>query len=90
MSPLQIELFSAPNCSRCGKAQVVLQRIARSWPEGTLRWRVVDVVAELDHAVAMGVLATPAIAIDGTLVFTALPGEGPLKETLRRRIEGQG
>ena len=87
MTPLQIELFSAPDCPHCGRALDLLQRVTRSWPEGTLDWRVVDVVAELDQAVAMGVLATPAIAIGGELVFTALPGEERLKEALRRGIE---
>ncbi|EGW55240.1 hypothetical protein TevJSym_ae00970 [endosymbiont of Tevnia jerichonana (vent Tica)] len=48
---------------------------------------MVNVLEELDYAVQIGVLATPAIAIDGELVFTALPSEKRLRQTLQQRID---
>ncbi|KRT56653.1 Thioredoxin domain, partial [endosymbiont of Ridgeia piscesae] len=47
----------------------------------------VNVLEELDYAVQIGVLATPAIAIDGELVFTALPSEKRLRQTLQQCID---
>jgi protein-disulfide isomerase len=47
---------------------------------------VIDVVGQIDHAVAMGVVATPAIAIDGKLAFTGLPGPKPLLKKLRAAL----
>ena len=40
---------------------------------GDLEWRSLNVLEELDYAVELGVLSLPAIAIDGELVFAALP-----------------
>jgi len=49
-------------------------------------WREVDVVAEIDHAVAMGVLATPSISIGGELVFTTLPSRQQLRNAVERYL----
>jgi thioredoxin 1 len=43
----------------------------------------IDVTANPDVAVKYHVMATPAIAINGTLEFTGIPRE----ETLRARLE---
>jgi thioredoxin 1 len=56
--------------------------------EGRIRWREVNVLEELDHAVEVGVLTTPAIAIDGVLVFAGLPRAAQLRGELERRLEG--
>jgi len=41
----------------------------------------------MDYAVELGVMAPPAIAIDGELVFPALPTPDRLREELIRRLE---
>ncbi|HEN47038.1 MAG TPA: thioredoxin family protein [Mizugakiibacter sp.] len=40
---------------------------------------------ELDYAVELGVLSTPAIAIDGELVFSGLPSVRKLRAALENR-----
>ncbi|USF88673.1 thioredoxin family protein [Candidatus Endoriftia persephone] len=87
MAYIQIELFTAPDCSQCGRAKQRLQAIVDGWTEGEVDLRMVNVLEELDYAVQIGVLATPAIAIDGELVFTALPSEKRLRQTLQQRID---
>jgi len=54
-----------------------------------IKWRQVSVVDELDYAVSLGVLTTPAIAVDGELVFTSMPSIRTLKTELMRRL-GRG
>jgi predicted thioredoxin/glutaredoxin len=39
--------------------------------------------------VRLGVLSTPAIAVDGELVFSALPSAKKLRQTLERRLQQQ-
>jgi protein-disulfide isomerase len=46
----------------------------------------IDVVENIDRAVALGILATPAIAIDGKLVFTKLPSDARLRQSMRQAI----
>ena len=46
-------------------------------------WREVNVVEEIDYAVAFGVLATPAITIGEKLVFSALPSKQQLCDAVQ-------
>jgi len=86
---ITVELFTASECTRCAMAEDVLRRVAESAGDNHLEWRVVDVLDEIDYAVALGVLSTPAIAIDGEVVFTSLPSEKKLRQELADRISWQ-
>jgi len=67
--PLKVEVFCAPGCRRCTQAAERLRALIADLGDDRIHWREVDVVGELDYAVALGVLSTPAIAIDGVLVY---------------------
>jgi len=47
-----------------------------------VRLDFIDVVENIDHAVAMGVLVTPALAVNGKLVFAPLPGRKTVLKAL--------
>lgn len=81
----KVEVFTAPGCGKCGKAKDVLEDIVNKMSKG-IEWREVDILKEMDYAVELGVLATPAIAINGELVFTALPSQKQLIQALQDRI----
>lgn len=83
---IKVELFAAPGCNRCAHAKEQLQRIVEEIGSDRLEWRTVEVLDEIDYAVAIGVLSTPAIAIDGKLVFTALPSSTKLRRNLEGRL----
>ncbi len=83
---IKVELFAAPGCNRCAHAKEQLQRIVEEIGSDRLEWRTVEVLDEIDYAVAIGVLSTPAIAIDGELVFTALPSSTKLRRNLEGRL----
>ncbi len=87
---VDVEVFASPGCSKCGHAKAVLQRLAEELGGERIRWREVNILEEMDHAVALGVMSTPAIAIDGELVFTSLPSRRKLEAALRARLEGKG
>jgi protein-disulfide isomerase len=83
-----VELFTSPACNRCASARKTLRHVVEGFDDDRLTWRAVDVLDELDYAVALGVLATPALAIDGELVFTALPSASTLRRALDQRLAG--
>lgn len=83
---IQIELFSAPSCRRCAHAQRLVRQLVREMGSERIGLRVADVVEELDYAVELGVLATPAIAIDGELVFSGVPAPRRLRAELELRL----
>lgn len=78
-----IEVFAAPGCSACAQARTMLKAVAEEFDQ--VRWREVDILREVDYAVALGILSTPAIAIDGALVFASLPNARKLRAELARR-----
>lgn len=79
---MKIEVFSSPGCAKCGHAKDVLKRVAEEVGGSRIEWREVSVLDEMDYAVRLGVLSTPAIAVNGKLVFTSLPSEKKLRRTL--------
>ena len=85
---ITIELFSATACNRCGEAKKRLQTMMDELGDDRIQYRELDVLEELDYAVSLGVLTTPAIAIDGELVFTAMPSLKRLRDELQKRIAG--
>lgn len=84
--PVNVEVFSSPGCSKCGHAKDVLRKIAEEIGGGRITWREVNVLDEMDYAVSLGVLSTPAIAVNGKLMFTALPSVKKLRATLEAEI----
>jgi len=78
----KVEVFTAPGCGKCGKARTVLEDLVNKMSED-IEWREVNILKEMDYAVELGVLATPAIAINGELVFTALPSQKQLQQVLQ-------
>ncbi|HHB12366.1 MAG TPA: glutaredoxin [Chromatiales bacterium] len=87
--PVEVEVFTSPGCGKCGRAKDVLREMALELGPDRVRWREVNVLDELDHAVSLGVLAAPAIAIDGELVFTTLPSARKLRAELESRLQGR-
>lgn len=84
---IEVEVFTSPGCSKCAHARKVLREMVESVGGDRICWREVDILEELDHAVSLGVLSAPAIAIDGQLVFTGMPRAARLREELLRRLE---
>ena len=87
-----IEVFATPFCNRCQNASRMVEALAHELKQETasnaIQWREVNVIEEIDYAVQLGVVATPAIAINGKLVFTSLPNKNSLKEKLAVIILG--
>jgi len=78
---VRVELFITNFCPRCVSARDTLTATIETLGKGRFDVTIVDVVQEIDHAVAVGVRATPAIAVDGKLVWTGQV-DGKLRSTL--------
>ena len=84
---VELALFTAPSCNRCAKVKARLKALVAEFGEERVRYREIDVVEELDYAVSLGVLSTPAIALDGELVFSAIPSDRKLRAAINKRLE---
>ncbi len=83
---VKVELFTADFCSRCAGARTALVRAIEDLGQERFELRLLDVLEEIDHAVALGVLATPAIAVDGELVHPARPTVDKFRVILRDHL----
>lgn len=91
---LNIELFTTNACQRCHKAKrrlkTVIDEYAANLDESlacnTINYSELDVVEQLDYAVYLGILTTPAIAFNGKLVFSATPSTKQLSDEIIRHF----
>ena len=83
---IKVELFTADFCSRCAGARTALIRAIEDLGQEQFDLRLLDVVKEIDHAVEVGVRATPAIAVDGELVHPARPTVDKFRMLLRDHL----
>ncbi len=87
---IDIEVFTSTICSNCQCASRMVEQLLKEPGFENITWREVDVVAEIDHTVAFGVLATPAIAIGGKLLFTSLPSASQLRSAIKNFLAERG
>lgn len=86
---VKVEVFSSPGCSQCAHAKDELRKIVEEFGHDRIQWRDVNVLEEIDHTVSIGALSTPAIAIDGKLVFGSLPSAKRLRAVLEERLKSE-
>lgn len=86
MKTIRVEVFASPGCERCGEAKAVLKKLAEEFGGARIDWREINVLEEIDYAVSLGVLSTPAIAVNGELLFGSLPSEKKLRQVLADKL----
>jgi thioredoxin 1 len=82
-----VEVLTAAGCDQCLRAQALVQSVVEQFGEDQVRYRAVNVVDEIDYAVALRVLGTPAVAIDGSLAFGKLPSPAKLRAEIEARLQ---
>src|SRR5262245_17669779 len=85
---MKVELFYSPGCSACDDRQAEFRAAAQAAIKD-LEWRDINVLDSIDHAVELGVMTLPAIAIDGEVVFTSMPTVVQLRKALIERKRGR-
>lgn len=67
-NPARLELLSAPGCHSCRGVYRRLQKRLAEQPELPVMLEQVDILDDLDRAVELGVLYTPAVVLDDRLI----------------------
>jgi len=83
---VKVEVFSSPGCGKCAQAKSMLKVAVEEMGQGRITWREVNILEEMDYAVELGVMSSPAIAIDGELAFSSLPSASKLRSELSKRL----
>ena len=80
---LSVEFLFAAGCSKCAEARDALREAAQA--AGPVEWKEIDIAKNPNRAVDLGVVSTPAVAIDGELVFKTMPTAADLRGAIRSR-----
>jgi thioredoxin len=83
---LTVEVLTASECSRCQRAKALAKEVIAKLDDDRLQYREINVIEEIDYAVALGVLSTPAIALNGELVFPSPPSAAKLRQAILERL----
>lgn len=83
---VKVEIFSSPGCGKCTQAKLLLKEIAAELGQDKVSWREVNILEEMDYAVELGVMSTPAIAINSELTFVTLPSAAKLRAELLNNL----
>ncbi len=86
---MKVEVLHASGCAKCLRELDSLRAVARQ-ADPAVEWKELDIFAALDYAVELGVLRTPAVAIDGQLAFASLPTSDALAAAMHERRQGAG
>lgn len=80
----KVEFFFAGGCSHCARARDAVREAAQSTPN--VEWRETDVGKDPLRAADAGVVGTPAVTIDGNLVFASAPTAAELRNAIETRL----
>ena len=83
---IKVEVLSTPGCGECAKVRERLKAIAEAMGHDKIIWRDINILDEMDYAVALGVMSVPAVAIDGRLAFSSPPSADTLRAELTKRL----
>ncbi len=83
---VKIEVFVLPGCSGCNSGLDALKEIANAFGPDAFKWEECNLLENIDYAVKLGILSTPAIAVDGKLAFSSLPSPQQLHKELSRHV----
>ncbi len=79
-----MEFFFAGGCDRCAAAREALRSTAQA--TANVEWKEIDIGKSPDRAVDAGVVSTPAVAIDGALVFKTAPTAADLRAAILAKL----
>jgi len=84
---IKVEFFSTPGCGKCVASTEALKAVVEALGEERVQWSEINILDAIEYAVALGIMSPPAIAIDGVLVFPALPSADTLRAAIQERLE---
>ncbi|RBQ24478.1 putative Thioredoxin [Candidatus Methanobinarius endosymbioticus] len=79
---LKVEVFTSPSCPYCPMAEQVVDEAKKEIGKG-MEVEVVNIMTDRQRAVDYGILAVPAIAINGVVEFVGAPTQEELMAKLK-------
>jgi thioredoxin 1 len=83
---VKIEVFTSPTCPYCPMAVEVIGEAKKELGDA-IEVEKIDIMVDREKAIEYGLMAVPAIAINGVLTFVGAPSKEELMEALKTVLE---
>ncbi len=82
---VKVEVFTSPSCPYCPMAVQLVEDVKKDMPD-ELEVVKIDIMEDQDKAREYGLMAVPAIALNGVVKFVGAPGKEELLEAIKEEI----
>ena len=89
MAEVYVEDFMSPGCVGCPAVETMLTELIGELG-GDITVEKVDVTVDTARAVQYGIMAVPAIAVNGELKFSGIPKKDEVKKALQEAMAADG
>ncbi|WP_054835509.1 MJ0307 family thioredoxin [Methanobrevibacter arboriphilus] len=81
---LKVEVFTSPSCPYCPMAEQVVEEAKNEIGGDEMEVEVINIMTDRQRAVDYGIMAVPAIAINGVVEFVGAPSKNELMAKLKQ------
>lgn len=84
---VKVEVFTSPSCPYCPMAVQLVEEVKKEMTED-LEVEKIDIMVDQEKAREYGLMAVPAIALNGVVRFVGAPGKEELVEAIKETMQG--
>jgi small redox-active disulfide protein 1 len=83
---VKIEVFTSPSCPYCPMAVELVNEVKKEMSDD-LEIEKIDIMVDREKAIEYGLMAVPAIALNGVVRFVGAPGKEELVAAIKEEIK---
>lgn len=83
---VKIEVFTSPSCPYCPMAIEVVDAVTKEMQDD-IEVEKIDIMQDREKAIEYGLMAVPAVAINGVVKFVGAPEKTELKNAIQEEIQ---
>lgn len=82
---VKVEVFTSPSCPYCPMAVQVVEEVEKEMPND-LEVEKIDIMKDREKAIEYGLMAVPAIALNGVVRFVGAPNKDELLSAIKEEL----
>ncbi|MGF7118852.1 MJ0307 family thioredoxin [Methanobacterium oryzae] len=83
---VKIEVFTSPSCPYCPMAIEVVDAVKKEMQDD-IEVEKIDIMQDREKAIEYGLMAVPAVAINGVVKFVGAPEKTELKNAIEEEMQ---
>ncbi|NYT18442.1 MAG: thioredoxin [Methanobacteriales archaeon] len=83
---VKVEVFTSPSCPYCPMAVQVVEEVEKEMPND-LEVEKIDIMKDREKAIEYGLMAVPAVALNGVVRFVGAPNKEELLSAIKEELQ---